>query len=72
MKKKLPVIKTPENRAAYLAAYEAMFALWKVPHVQILPIEFRVARSLACRDLTHTSRSAILLEIEDFAVIADT
>jgi len=32
MKKKLPVIKTPENRAAYLAAYEAMFALWKVPH----------------------------------------
>jgi pimeloyl-ACP methyl ester carboxylesterase len=35
MKKKLPVIKTPENRAAYLAAYEAMFALWKVPHDSI-------------------------------------
>jgi len=36
MKKKLPVIKTPENRAAYLAAYEAMFALWKVPHDSVV------------------------------------
>jgi len=32
MKKKLPIFTTPENRAKYLAAYEAMFALWKVPH----------------------------------------
>jgi pimeloyl-ACP methyl ester carboxylesterase len=32
MKKKLPIFTTPENRAKYMAAYEAMFALWKVPH----------------------------------------
>lgn len=32
MKKKLPIFSTPENRAKYLAAYEAMFALWKVPY----------------------------------------
>jgi pimeloyl-ACP methyl ester carboxylesterase len=32
MKKKLPIFTTPEGRAKYLAAYEAMFALWKVPH----------------------------------------
>jgi pimeloyl-ACP methyl ester carboxylesterase len=32
MKKKLPIFSTPENRAKYLAAYEAMFSLWKVPH----------------------------------------
>jgi hypothetical protein len=30
MKKKLPIFTTPENRAKYLTAYEAMFALWKV------------------------------------------
>jgi pimeloyl-ACP methyl ester carboxylesterase len=32
MKKKLPIFATPEGRAKYMAAYEAMFALWKVPH----------------------------------------
>ncbi len=32
MKKKLPVFATPEARAKYMAAYEAMFALWKVQH----------------------------------------
>jgi pimeloyl-ACP methyl ester carboxylesterase len=32
MKKKLPIFTTPENRAKYLAAYEAMFALWKIPY----------------------------------------
>ena len=32
MKKKLPIFTTPENRAKYLAAYEAMIALWKVPY----------------------------------------
>jgi len=32
MKKKLPIFNTPENRAKYLAAYEAMFSLWQVPH----------------------------------------
>ena len=35
MKKKLPIFATPEGRAKYLAAYEAMFALWKVPHDSI-------------------------------------
>jgi pimeloyl-ACP methyl ester carboxylesterase len=35
MKKKLPIFTTPENRAKYLSAYEAMFALWKVPHDSI-------------------------------------
>jgi pimeloyl-ACP methyl ester carboxylesterase len=35
MKKKLPIFTTPENRAKYLTAYEAMFALWKVPHDSI-------------------------------------
>ena len=35
MKKKLPIFATPENRAKYLTAYEAMFALWKVPHDSI-------------------------------------
>jgi len=32
MKKKLPIFSTPENRAKYLTAYEAMFTLWKVPY----------------------------------------
>ncbi|UCD79784.1 MAG: alpha/beta hydrolase [Desulfobacterales bacterium] len=32
MKKKLPIFTSPEARAKYLAAYEAMFALWQVPH----------------------------------------
>ena len=35
MKKKLPIFKTPEDRAKYLAAYEDMFDLWKVPHASI-------------------------------------
>ena len=35
MKKKLPIFATPDDRAKYLAAYEAMFALWKVPHDSI-------------------------------------
>jgi len=35
MKKKLPIFITPEGRAQYLSAYEAMFALWKVPHDSI-------------------------------------
>ncbi|MBW2409935.1 MAG: alpha/beta hydrolase [Deltaproteobacteria bacterium] len=32
MKKKLPIFATSEGRAKYMAAYEAMFSLWKVPH----------------------------------------
>ncbi len=32
MKKKLPIFATSEGRAQYLAAYEAMFSLWQVPH----------------------------------------
>jgi len=32
MKKKLPIFSTPENRAKYLTAYEAMFSLWKVSY----------------------------------------
>jgi len=32
MKKKLPIFNTPEGRAKYIAAYDAMFALWKVPY----------------------------------------
>jgi pimeloyl-ACP methyl ester carboxylesterase len=32
MKKKLPIFTTPEGRAKYMAAYEVMFDLWKVPH----------------------------------------
>ena len=35
MKKKLPIFATPEGRAKYMAAYEAMFAMWKVPHDSI-------------------------------------
>ena len=35
MKKKLPIFATPEGRAKYMAAYEAMFDLWKVPHESI-------------------------------------
>jgi pimeloyl-ACP methyl ester carboxylesterase len=35
MKKKLPIFTTPEGRAKYMTAYEAMFALWKVPHDSI-------------------------------------
>ena len=30
--KRLPVIKTPEDRVKYLEAYEAVFSLWKVPY----------------------------------------
>ncbi len=32
MKSKLPIFSTVEGREQYLAAYEAMFSLWKVPH----------------------------------------
>jgi pimeloyl-ACP methyl ester carboxylesterase len=32
MKKRLPIFTTPEGRAKYVAAYEAMFDLWTVPH----------------------------------------
>jgi pimeloyl-ACP methyl ester carboxylesterase len=32
MKKKLPIFNTLEGRAKYIAAYDAMFALWKVPY----------------------------------------
>jgi pimeloyl-ACP methyl ester carboxylesterase len=35
MKKRLPIFTTPEGRAEYMAAYEAMFSLWKVPHDSI-------------------------------------
>jgi pimeloyl-ACP methyl ester carboxylesterase len=32
MKKKLPIFATFEGRAKYMAAYETMFSLWKVPN----------------------------------------
>ena len=32
MKKRLPIFTTPEGRAEYMVAYEAMFNLWPVPH----------------------------------------
>lgn len=32
MKKRLPIFTTPEGRARYMAAYEAMFSLWTVPY----------------------------------------
>jgi pimeloyl-ACP methyl ester carboxylesterase len=32
MKKRLPIFTTTDGRAKYIAAYEAMFTLWKVPH----------------------------------------
>ena len=32
MKKRLPIFATADDRAKYLAAYEAMFTLWTVPH----------------------------------------
>lgn len=32
MKKRLPIFDTPEGREKYIAAYETMFSLWKVPH----------------------------------------
>jgi pimeloyl-ACP methyl ester carboxylesterase len=35
MKKRLPIYTSPEGRAKYMAAYEAMFSLWKVPHDSI-------------------------------------
>jgi pimeloyl-ACP methyl ester carboxylesterase len=35
MKKRLPIFTTPEGREKYMAAYEAMFSLWKVPHDSI-------------------------------------
>jgi len=35
MKKKLPIFTTPEGRAKYMTAYEAMFSLWKVPYEAI-------------------------------------
>ena len=35
MKKRLPIYTTPEGRAQYLAAYEAMFSLWEVPYEAI-------------------------------------
>jgi pimeloyl-ACP methyl ester carboxylesterase len=35
MKKRLPIFAKPDGRAKYLAAYEAMFTLWKVPYDSI-------------------------------------
>ena len=35
MKKKLPIFTTPEGRAKYMTAYEAMFSLWKGPYDSI-------------------------------------
>jgi pimeloyl-ACP methyl ester carboxylesterase len=35
VKKRLPIFATSEGHQAYLAAYEAMFALWPVPHDEI-------------------------------------
>ena len=35
MKKRLPIFTKPEGRAKYMAAYDAMFSLWKVPHDSI-------------------------------------
>ena len=35
MKKRLPIFTTPDGRAKYMAAYEAMFSLWKVPYDSI-------------------------------------
>jgi len=32
MKKRLPIFKTPEDRAKYLAAYEAVFSLWNLEY----------------------------------------
>jgi pimeloyl-ACP methyl ester carboxylesterase len=32
MKKRLPIFTTPEGRADYMVAYEAMFSLWAVPY----------------------------------------
>jgi len=35
MKKKLPIFNTSEGRAKYMAAYETMYSLWKVPYESI-------------------------------------
>jgi pimeloyl-ACP methyl ester carboxylesterase len=35
MKKRLPIFATSDGRAKYMAAYDAMFTLWKVPHDSI-------------------------------------
>jgi pimeloyl-ACP methyl ester carboxylesterase len=35
MKKRLPIYTTSDGRAKYIAAYEAMFTLWKVPYDSI-------------------------------------
>ena len=35
MKKKLPIFANSDGQAKYMAAYEAMFSLWKVPHYSI-------------------------------------
>jgi pimeloyl-ACP methyl ester carboxylesterase len=35
MKKRLPIFATTDGRAKYIAAYEAMFSLWTVPHESI-------------------------------------
>ena len=35
MKNRLSIFTTPEGREKYMAAYEAMFSLWKVPHDSI-------------------------------------
>jgi pimeloyl-ACP methyl ester carboxylesterase len=35
MKKKLPIFANSDGQAKYMAAYEAMFSLWKVPHDSI-------------------------------------
>jgi len=43
MKKKLPIFNTPEGRAKWMAAYEAMFSLWTVPHE---PIEVKTSYGL--------------------------
>ena len=43
MKKRLPIFSTPEGHAQYVAAYEAMFDLWPVPHE---PVEVKTSFGL--------------------------
>ncbi len=49
MKKRLPIFATADDRAKYLAAYEAMFRLWTVPHDAIdVQTAYGMTRVNAC------------------------
>ena len=53
MPKNLSIFKTPENQAKYMAAYDAVLALWPVPYESLdIPTRFGKSHRWAKRCTT--------------------